>query len=245
MEPRPPEEYGDHIAGIYDALYPTATYPVDDAVAYLTELAADGAVLELGIGTGRIALPLAAAGVDVRGIDASAAMVDRLRDKEGGADLDVVIGDFGEADLGRGLSVVFVAFNTFFALQDQRHQIDCFHAVAAALGPRGHFVIEAFVPDLARFDRGQRVSAVEVGTQRVVLNTSMLHVDEQRIEGSHIVIADGRADTYPVALRYAWPSELDLMARLAGLELVHRWGGWNRSPFTAASGGHVSVWRAA
>ena len=244
MELHPPAEYGDRIAPIYDDLYaPEGAYRVDDTVATLVELAEGNPVLELGIGTGRIALPLVEAGVEVRGVDASPAMVERLRAKPGGEAIPVEIADFGAADFGTDLALVFVAFNTFYALQDQQRQLDCFAAVATALRPGGRFVVSAFVPDIARFDRGQRTSVLETGIDRVILDTAVHHPVEQRVEATHIVIADGRADLYPVALRYIWPSEFDLMGRMVGLELEHRWGGWDQSPFTNESGAHVSVWQ--
>lgn len=233
--------YGDRIAEDYDALY--AAHDPGDAVAALVALADGGPVLELGIGTGRVALPLAATGVRVDGVDASAAMVARLRAKPGGHAIDVRIGDFGRDDLGGPYSLVFVAFNTLFALTSQDDQVACFAHVARALVPGGRFVVEVFVPDLTRFERGQSTVTTAIGPDHVVIDSSIHHPVEQRVDSMHTIVRADSTTLLPVVVRYAWPSELDLMARLAGLELEHRWGGWDRRPFDASSGRHVSVWR--
>ena len=234
--------YGDRIADVYDELYPSGP-GADDAVALLADLAVGGSALELGVGTGRLALPLAARGVNVKGVDASARMVDRLRAKPDGDRLDVRLADFGRDPLGEDFDLVFVAFNTFFGLPDQSSQVACFAHVAAALAPGGRFVMEAFVPDLGRFDRGQRTNTTAIGVQQLTIDSAIHDLVSQRVESMHTVIrADGIA-MYPVVIRYAWPAELDLMAQLAGLELEHRWGGWGRQPFTAGSNQHVSAWR--
>jgi ubiquinone/menaquinone biosynthesis C-methylase UbiE len=237
------ETYGDRIAEIYDDLY---EFPAQTAAAVdlLVELAGPGPALELGIGTGRLALPLSARGVKVIGIDASDAMVAKLRAKPGGADIDVVIGDFSTVPGDVPCPLVYVAFNTLFALLSQEAQLRCFERVAARLVPGGRFLVEAFVPDLARFDRGQRTSNSHVLTDRVVLEVSAHHQASQRVDSAHVVIGESGTKIFPVQIRYCWPSELDLMARLAGLTLEERWGDWRRSPFTDDSAGHVSVWRA-
>ncbi|MHB8311684.1 MAG: class I SAM-dependent DNA methyltransferase [Candidatus Dormibacteria bacterium] len=244
MEGYGPETYGDRIAGVYDAQYET-THALDDtpaAVETLAQLADAGPVLELAIGTGRLALPLAERGLDVHGIDASEQMVAKLREKAGGDRIPVSMGDFANVGVEGEFSLIFVAFNTFFALRPQDDQLRCFQNVAAHLADGGVFVIEAFVPDLALFDRGQRmnVNSVEVG--RVVLDASRHDPLAQRVDTQHIVISSEETHLYPVSLRYAFPSELDLMARLAGLELRDRWGGWQREPFTASSGRHISLY---
>ena len=239
-----PSTYGDRIAEVYDALYPAGP-TVTAAVERLVQLAAGGKVLELGIGTGRIALPLAAAGVDVSGIDTSAAMLDKLRAKAGSERVSARLGDFARDDLGSGFALVFVAFNTLFALPDQESQVACFDRVARALRPGGRFVVEAFVPDLGRFERGQRTSTLVAGTDVAQLEATTHDPATQSIQSLHLLIRDGRVETYPVRLRYAFPCELDLMARLAGLALEARWGSWSGEPFTSASGGHISVWRLA
>ena len=233
--------YGQRIAGVYDEMYSGREdlEPVLDALAFLAN---GGRVLELGIGTGRIALPLAARGIEVHGIDGSEAMVARLRAKEGGAGIPVTTGDFADVGAEGIFSLVFVAFNTFWALLSQEDQVRCFRNVAEHLSRDGVFLIEAVVPDLSRFDRGQRTSATQVTTDRVMLDASRHDAVRQRVESQHVVITEEGIRLYPVHVRYAWPSELDLMAQLAGLRLRERWGDWQRGPFTAASTGHVSVY---
>ena len=233
--------YGDRIADAYDELYPPGP-GVEDAVAVLADLAVGGSVLELGVGTGRLALPLAARGVTVEGLDASATMVAKLKAKPGGDRIEVRVADFGRDRLGEGFSVVFVAFNTFFNLAEQSVQVACFANVATALAPGGRFVMEAFVPDLGRFDRGQRTDTTALEAQQVMIDSAIHDPVNQRVRSMHTIIRPDGITMFPVVIRYAWPAELDLMARLAGLELEHRWGGWDRQPFTASSGQHVSVW---
>jgi SAM-dependent methyltransferase len=217
----------------------------DAAVALLAELAGPGPVLELAVGTGRIALPLGERGIDVRGIDASEAMVARLRSKPGGDRIPITIGDFADVPTEGRFTLVYVVFNTLFALQTQEEQIRCFRNVAAHLLDGGVFVVEAFVPDLTRFDRDQRIETERVGLDQVWLGVARHHPVEQRVESQHVVLAEQGMRFYPVQLRYAYPSELDLMARLAGLQLQARFGGWRRESFTAASGMHVSVYERA
>ena len=236
--------YGDRVADVYDEWFPTDD-SVEAAVETLAELAGDQPALELAIGTGRIAIPLAARRVDVRGIDASEAMVARLRAKPGGRGIPVTIGDFADVDVDGPFGLVFIVFNTLFALLSQEDQLRCFHAVADRLTPGGAFVVEAFVPDPTRYSHGQRVSASRVGVDDVWLEVGSHDAATQRIDSSRVVIGAAGVRTYPVRLRYAWPSELDLMARLAGLRLRARWGGWRREPFDSASTSHVSVWERA
>ena len=233
--------YGDRIAEVYDEWFGVPS-DMEDAVAFLSDLADAGPVLELGIGTGRIALPLAERGIEVHGIDASEAMVEKLRAKAGGEDIPVAIGDFAELDVEGDFSLVYVVFNTFFALLSQEDQVRCFSNVARRLREGGVFVIEAFVPGMTRWDRSQRVEAHRVENDSVVLGVSRHDPVEQRIVSNHLVVSEARVRPYPVRLRYVWPSELDLMARLAGLRLRERWGGWLREPFSASSVKHVSVY---
>ena len=235
-----PSAYGEAIAADYDALH-THMDPAA-AVEALAELVGGGRVLELAIGTGRIALPLAALGVAVYGIDASQAMVGRLRAKLGGEAITVTIGDFADVPVEGEFDLVFVAFNTFFALLTQEAQVRCFRNVAVHLAPGGVFVIEAFVPDLCRYQRGQSLSVTRIEGERMRLDAATLDTAHQRITTRLIVIEGERVKQYPMELRYAWPSELDLMAELAGLRLRERWGGWTGEPFTASSGSHVSLY---
>ncbi|HET7552250.1 MAG TPA: class I SAM-dependent methyltransferase [Gemmatimonadaceae bacterium] len=235
-----PSTYGDQIADQYDAMHPA----IDQAaIDLLHDLAAGGPVLELGIGTGRIALPLAARGLKMQGVDASEAMVARLRAKPGGKDIPVTIADFREFDLAEKFALIFLAFNTIFALQSQEDQIQCFRTVARHLRPGGCFLIEAFVPDLTRFDLGQRASVRSIDTDSAMLELSRHDAVAQRVDSQLIRLSSGGLELYPVRLRYAWPSELDLMARLADLTPAHRWANWQREAFGATSGFHVSVYR--
>lgn len=238
-----PETYGDRIAPVYDEMY-GGMFPVEPVVERLAELARGGPALELGIGTGRIALPLAARGVPVHGIDASEAMVERLREKAGGNAIPVTMGDFADAAVEGQFSLIYVVFNTFFALLTQDEQVRCFENVAKRLAPDGVFLIEAFVPDMTRFVRGQHTQSTRVELDRVTIDVSQLDAVQQRVTSQHIFITAQGIRMYPVQLRYAWPAELDLMARLAGLRRVYRWGGWHQEPFTAESAKHVSVYGA-
>jgi SAM-dependent methyltransferase len=233
--------YGERMAEVYDQ-WPCLPQNTDAIVACLTRLAGGGPILELGIGTGRIALPLAQRGLQVHGIDASPAMVAQLRAKPGGEDIPVSIGNFADVAVEGRFTLIFVVFNTFFGLLSQDDQVRCFLGVAQHLADDGVFVIEAFVPDLGRYDRGQRVAAVEVETDRIRLEASLHDPVQQRVMSQHVVLSEQGIRLYPVQVRYAWPSELDLMARLAGLQLRDRWAGWAQEPFTATSGNHVSVY---
>lgn len=236
------ETYGDRIAAVYDTFYGDVLVDTDGTVDRLVELARGGPALELAIGTGRVALPIAARGVRVDGIDASEAMVEQLRAKPGGADLSVAIGDFADVAVDGAYPLVFVVFNTFFALLTQDDQVRCFANVAAHLTPDGVFVVEGFFPDMTRYTRGQHTGTTSIGLDHVRLDVSRIDPVLQRVDSAHVEIDADGVHLYPVALRYAWPSELDLMARIAGLELRDRWGGWNREPFTATSTRHVSVY---
>jgi SAM-dependent methyltransferase len=239
-----PSTYGDRIAAIYDAwVEPTIGATTERAVAFLAELAGGGRALELGIGTGRIALPLKERGVSVVGIDASEAMLAQLRAKPGGADIELAVGDFADVAVEGQFRLVYVVFNTFFALLEQEAQIRCFARVAERLEPDGRFVIEAFVPDPTLYDRGQRVSATSVEVDRVRLDVGRHDAATQRVTSQHVLIGREGILMLPVQLRYAWPSELDLMARLAGLELEHRFAEWRNEPFTSTSPKHVSMYK--
>ena len=238
-----PAHYGQTWAAVYDDVHrhldPSA------AVEQLYQLAAGGPVLELGIGTGRVALPLAARGVAVHGIDASAAMVAQLRSKAGGAAIPVAIGDFVDVAVDGAYPLVYIVFSTMFGLLTQEAQIACFRNAAARLAPGGVFVVETFVPDVARFDRLQRVHVHRLELGRAEVALSRHDPVAQRISSQHVRLSDGGVQLLPVEIRYAWPSELDLMARMAGLRLRDRFGDWQRGAFTAASGMHVSIYERA
>jgi SAM-dependent methyltransferase len=233
--------YGDRIAGEYDD-WVADLVETEATVALLADLARRGPALELGIGTGRIAIPLARRGIAVHGIDASAAMVGKLRAKPGGAGIPVTIGNFAEVAVDSNFALVYVVFNTFFGLLSQDDQVRCFGNVAKHLAQDGVFALEAFVPDPKLFNHGQRMGIRHLQTGRVVLDASQHDPVNQRVTSQHVVIQETGVKLFPVQIRYAWPSELDLMARLAGLRLRDRWGGWRREPFTAASATHVSVY---
>jgi SAM-dependent methyltransferase len=239
-----PATYGDRIAEIYDRFHPGA----GDATAQLRALAAlagQGGALELGIGTGRVALPLAERGVAVHGIDASEAMVDKLRAKPGGEAIPVTIGDFAEVPVDDTFALIFAVFNTFYALTTQEDQVRCFQRVADRLADGGVFLIEVFVPDPARFTRGQNIGVTNLESNRVTLDVARHDPLHQRVDSRHLVLSESGTRIYPVQLRYAWPSELDLMARLAGLRLRERWSDWTGAPFTAASASHISLYERA
>ena len=238
------ETYGDEIADVYDdwTARGYADSVAEDAAGFLAGLSPGGRALELGIGTGRVALRLARLGVEVHGIDASASMVAKLRAKPGGADLPVALGDFADVPVGGEFDLVYVVFNTFFALSSQEDQLRCARNVAARLRPGGRFVIEAFVPDPTLFDHDQRVEVGEVGLDRVRLDVSMHDRTSQTVTSQHIVLGAGGPRLYPVRIRYCWPSELDLICRMGDLHLTDRYAGWRREPFNSASGQHISVY---
>jgi SAM-dependent methyltransferase len=213
---------------------------VDPVVDLLVELAGTGRALELGIGTGRIALPLAQRGVPVHGIELSKAMVARLRTKPGGEDIGVTIGDFATATVDGTFSVAYLVFNTIMNLTTQAAQVACFRSVAARLEPGGWFVIEVGVPELQRLPPGETIRAFHVSETRWGLDE--YDVARQGLTSHHFEIVDGRLDRFSVPFRYVWPAELDLMAQLAGMRLRERWSGWKREPFTSESRKHVSVW---
>ncbi|MBN1947048.1 MAG: class I SAM-dependent methyltransferase [Bradymonadales bacterium] len=238
-----PETYGDTIADIYDELTSDIS---PDAIELLADLAGPaGRALELGIGTGRVALPLAAKGVSVHGIDASRAMVEKLHGKPGGDRIPVTVGNFAEVGSVQGgpFELAFCVFNTFFALLTQEDQLACFQGVASVLTAGGACVLEAFVPDHGRFDHPQPVLVSDLYDDDLQLEASHHEPIAQRVSSRLIRIREGKLRVYPVELRYAWPSELDLMARLAGMHLEHRWAGWDRSPFGKGSTTHISVYR--
>jgi len=227
------DESGE-IAGMFD---PAVVQPV---VAFLVELAGSGRALELGVGTGRIALPLAQRGVPVYGIELSQAMLARLRAKPGGEDISVTIGDFATATVDGTFSVAYLVFNTILNLTTQAEQVACFRNVAVHLEPGGCFVIEVGVPELQRLPPGETIRAFHVSETRWGLDE--YDVARQGLTSHHFELVDGRVERSSIPFRYAWPSELDLMAQLAGMRLRERWSGWKREPFTSDSRKHVSVW---
>jgi len=234
------ETYGERVAGVYDEWHSEYDPLAIDALA---ELAQNGKALELGIGTGRIALPLSERNVEVYGIDAAPSMISRLRSKPGADRITVTQGSFADVAVEGEFALVYVVFNTFFALSSQEEQVRCFRNVAARLTRGGCFVIEAFVPDLTRFDHGQANWATKVTEDVVELDVGRHDQATQRVTSQKVVITDGNVRLYPVQIRYAWPSELDLMAQLAGMRLRERWSSWKREPFTSESGKHISIYQ--
>lgn len=213
------------------------------AVAFLELLAGDGPALELAIGTGRIALPLAARGVDVQGIDLSPHMVAQLRHKPGGDQITVTMGDFSAVPVPGSFRLIYVVYNTLFNLLTQEEQVRCFENVAAHLTDDGVFVVEAFVPAfLIRLRNHQYVDAEAIGVDEVKLDVARHDPVKQMLYESHVSLSPTGIRLNPIVCRYAWPAELDLMARIAKLRLKERWGGWERQPFTADSKLHVSVY---
>lgn len=239
--------YGDRWAEIYDnwQMPPGFHRDPSSAVAFLRELAGDGTALELGIGTGRVGLPLADAGVEVHGLDVSEAMVAKLRAKPGG-DLPVSMVSMADFELDRRFRLIYVVFNTIWSLRTSEEQASCFQAVARHLDAGGSFVVEAFVPDPSRFDRGQAVVARRVETDLVVLDAAIVDADDpQRVSANWVFLRQGEpVELFPLRIRYAALDELDRWASDAGLEFADRWADWGREPFTPDSPKHVSVWRA-
>jgi SAM-dependent methyltransferase len=234
--------FGERVAARYDESEADMfeAVAVEPVVDFLADLAGSGAALELGIGTGRIALPLAQRGIHVHGIDLSSAMVARLRAKPGGEDIAVTIGDFATTKVEGTFEVAYLVFNTIMNLTTQDEQVACFRNVAAHLEPGGRFVIEVGVPELQRLPRGE--TFVPLRREPDALGFDEYDVASQGLVSHHYSVVDGKLELNSVPFRYVWPAELDLMARLAGMTLRERWSGWKREPFTSESTKHVSVW---
>jgi SAM-dependent methyltransferase len=234
--------FDERVAATYDESEGEMFGPeaIDPAVDFLVELAGSGRALELAIGTGRIALPLARRGVPVHGIDMSKAMVARLRAKPGGEDIAVTIGDFATTTVDGSFSVAYLVFNTILNLTTQASQVACFRNVAAHLEPSGCFVIEVMIPELQRLPPGEAFRAFHVGETSWGIDE--YDIAQQGLTSHHFEIVDGRVERLSVPFRYVWPAELDLMAQMAGMRLRERWAGWQREPFTSDSRKHVSVW---
>jgi SAM-dependent methyltransferase len=238
-----PDGYFDErVAARYDESAADMFDPVvvEPAVDFLAEVAGTARALELGIGTGRIALPLARRGVPVHGIELSNAMVARLRAKQRDEDVGVTIGDFATTAVDGTFAVAYVVFNTILNLTTQAAQVTCFRNVAAHLEPGGCFVVEVAVPELQWLPPGERIRAFHLSDTRWGIDE--YDVATQGLVSHHLEVVDGRLERLSMPFRYAWPSELDLMSELAGLSLRERWSGWRREPFTSDSRKHVSVW---
>lgn len=239
-----PKTFGELYATDYDATDGTGMdAETRDSVDVLAELAGGGPVLEFAIGTGRVALPLATRGLSVHGIDASKEMVEKLREKPGGDAIPVTIGDMAETRVEGAFDLVFLVFNTILNLTSQEAQVRCFQNAADHLTGKGVFVIETVLPELDGVVNGHAVRGMGVTKDSARFEVVTHDPVTQTLNYQRVVISgDGTAKLHPLAMRYAWPSEFDLMARLAGLELRHRWGWWDRRPFTAKSTSHVSVY---
>jgi SAM-dependent methyltransferase len=234
--------FDERVAARYDETSAEMFEPeaVDPVLDFLADLAGSGRALELGIGTGRIALPLAQRGVPVHGIDMSKAMAAKLRAKPGGEDIGVTIGDFATTTVDGAFSVAYLVFNTISNLTTQEEQVACFRNVAAHLEPGGCFVIEVGIPELQRLPPGETFRVFHASESRWGIDE--YDVANQGLISHHFEIVDGRLERNSVPFRYTWPSELDLMAQLAGMSLRERWSGWKQEPFTSKSRKHVSVW---
>jgi SAM-dependent methyltransferase len=235
--------FDERIAERYDELWASLAQPavVDPAVRFLADLAGGGGALELGIGTGRIALPLSQRGVRVHGIELSPAMIAQLQAKPGAGDIGITIGDFATTAVGRRFGLVYLVRNTITNLTTQDEQVACFRNVAAHLEPGGHFVIEIYIPELQRLPPGETVHPFAL--EPTHLGFEEYDLAKQIAFSHHYWVIDGQLQTFSSPHRYVWPSELDLMARLAGLSLQERWNDWTRAPFTSESRSHVSVWQ--
>jgi SAM-dependent methyltransferase len=240
----PEDHFGEAVASRYDE-WDASSVPqvVDPIVQFLLEQARGGAALELGVGTGRIALPLAARGVRVHGIDLSEAMVERLRAKPGAERVAVTVGDFATTKVDGTFSLAYLVINTIMNLTTQDEQVACFANVAEHLEPGGRFVIEVGVPQLQRLPPGETVRPFTVEPDH--LGFDEYDIARQGLISHHYREVDDGFERTSVPFRYVWPSELDLMARLAGMTLRERWSGWTREPFTSDSEMHVSVWETA
>ncbi len=241
MEGFGPTSFGTLNAADYDRTQDPGTTP--QAVDLLTELAGHGRVLELAIGTGRVAIPMAQRGVRIEGLDASAEMIAEMRKKPGADTIPAVVGDMEDVPVEGPFDFAFLIFNTLFNLMSQEAQVRCFQNTAARLAPGGAFLIEAFVPDVTQFTKGRSFLTQKVDYEGVVLEAAVHHPVTQTVDYHYIRITRSGINTRPLVMRYAWPCEIDLMARLAGLTLESRWGGWDRTPFTAQSQMHVSLYR--
>ncbi|MEL6414143.1 MAG: class I SAM-dependent methyltransferase [Pseudomonadota bacterium] len=236
-----PGTFGKLHAETYDALHNPGT--TEDAVALLADLAGRGRTLELAIGTGRVALPLAEQGVDITGFDASPEMLEKLKEKPGGSRIPTSVADMASFDLEERFDFAFLIFNTIYNLTRQEDQVSCFQCVAKHLNPRGKFLVETFVPSKETFERHQAVRTKHVSFDQVWIEAVQHNPVTQNLAYQRIHITADGVSLSPLPMCYIWPSEMDLMAQVAGMKLIDRWGGWQREPFTADSDMHVSVYQ--
>lgn len=239
MEEYNADTYGESIAEKYDVWFSGYDFKM---IECLIECAKGGKTLELGIGTGRVAIPLKEKGVEIHGIDSSPLMVGKMRKKTNGETIPVTIQSFAKFDTDVKYDLIFIVFNTFFGLLTQSEQVSCLQSVASSLKHNGLFLIEAFVPDLGRFDRGQSTRTSDITSDHVRLESSQHDLATQSVTSQIVSISTNGIEMYPIKIRYAWPSEIDLMAQLAGLKLKFRWSDWQKSSFSSQSGRHISIY---
>ena len=239
-----PNYFDEPIAKTYEAKWPHLFDPsvIEPTIDFLAGLAGRGAALEFGIGTGRLALPLSSRGIPVQGIELSPAMVDEMRTKAGGDDIEVSIGNFATTRAGGAFSLVYLVRNTIMNLTTQDEQVACFQNAAAHLEPGGHFVIEVLVPGLRRLPPGETYQPFAVSPSHLGFDEYTDIATQSLVSHHYWVDEAGSSETYATPFRYVWPSELDLMARMAGMTLTERWSDWQRQPFTGESRSHISVW---
>jgi SAM-dependent methyltransferase len=235
-----PSAYGRNIASHYDQTSGIADSDVE--VATIAELSRGEPILEFGIGTGRLALPLVESGHRVAGIDGSAEMVRLLRQKPRGAAIPVELGDFSEVRVEGQFGLVVLAMNTIYALPSQEAQVRCFHNATRHLSLGGLFVIEAWLPDLGAYRNGRSMRIYEHRDGEVVLEASEIFPARQFMQTNKIFLKSDSVKVFPANHRYAWPAELDLMAELAGMRLRHRWADWSKTAYGDESVAHVSAW---
>ena len=236
-----PSTFGELNADEYDALHNPGT--TDDCVSLIADLTGQGDILELAIGTGRIALPLAQRGLKVSGFDASPQMLDILKGKPGGADIPTWVAEMASFDLGQTFDFAFLVFNTLYNLTTQDEQLRCFQRVSEHLKPGGNFLVEAFMPNREGFENNQAVRTKHVDYDKVWLEAVQHDPIAQRLNYQRIRISQQGTELKPLPMRYVWPAELDLMARLAGLSPVAHWGGWHKQPLTRDSDFYVIVYQ--
>jgi SAM-dependent methyltransferase len=239
--PFDPSAYGKHIASDYDRTSGRGDSSAE--VASIAELSRGEAILEFGVGTGRLALPLVELGCRVAGIDGSAEMVQLLRQKRGGADFRVEIGDFAETRVDGEFGLVVLALNTIYALPSQRAQVRCFQNAARHLNLGGRFAVAAWLPAIGAYRNGSALRLVEQRDGEIVLEASEIFPATQRMNTNKVFLKTDSIKVFPANHRYAWPAEMDLMAELAGLELAYRWADWSKTPYADDSTAHVSVWQ--
>ena len=236
-----PETFGELNADEYDLLHNPGT--TQAAIDLLSEFALPGRTLEFAIGTGRVALPLAERGCNIEGIEASPLMVEKLREKPGGQNIPVTLGDMSDVKADGSFDFIFLIFNTLYNLTSQAAQVKCFRNAADMLAPGGAFLVEAFVPDLSQFHDHRSVKPRHISFGALALEAAIHDPVTQKIDYQVLRVTPEGTKLTPLPMRYAWPQETDLVAQLAGLELETRWGGWDKSPFTANSRMHISVYR--